>query len=141
VHEEDEYKYNPDSNGEKPKRSFLQFLFNWWVIIGTGSCVVISIAYTVIMQKALGIDDFKLISWTSLVLAIALLISSIVFWFWMRKKLYGIKWGEGGQEVRDIYPKQEKEKKNFAKLKSDTASDERIKKIGKKYKKLPPPEE
>lgn len=132
-------EYNSDSYGEKPKRPFLEFVFRWWAVIGMALTVGISVAYMAIMKRIYGFEGFTFISWSYIVVAIVLLVLTVFAWFWMRKKLYGIKWGEGGQEnYKDVYPEGDKKKKRTT-LSESEISDKRIEKIGRKYKKLPPP--
>lgn len=121
--------YDIDDPGEKPKRSFRESVFRWWGIIGTFFCVAIPIAYTAVMQKVFKVENVTFVFWSSIFLALTLLVASVFGWFWMRKKIYGIKWGEGGRADRDIYPAGEPKKKiqKNIPLDPDATDDEVVK--------------
>ncbi len=120
---------------------FMYFMSRWYGIPATALLFSLNIAAVLFFFWLLG-PDSKAAFWLAVTFFIATLIFSYVAFYYHGKKRYGAgMWGEPGYESQETYATTKETKRRLASFQPDSASDARIKKIGKKYNKLPPPEE
>ncbi len=120
---------------------FLGLLCRWYGIPATALLLMVNIASMFFFHWLFG-PGSKIAFWMILIFILGSIIGSYVIFYQYGKRRYSVgMYGDSYPNQEESYATTEEPHPNRAKFKPDSVSDERIKKIGKKYKKLPPLEE